>query len=170
MALLGSNTVGAIGDIKASMLTLAAFQAKYGTGWVLADGSSCAGSRYALISGNSTLPEARGLFLRGKDYSAGNNPDGDSTLGAYQVDNFQGHYHSINDPGHFHSAPIESGAAGSIACWFPSTTSGINGNTATKTTDLTVRAPSDDGSNGSPRSSSETRSKNITVNYFIRIN
>lgn len=54
-----------VGTVIHSMLTLAQFQNLYGTTWVLADGSSVADSMYQLVTGNSTVPDARGIFIRG---------------------------------------------------------------------------------------------------------
>jgi hypothetical protein len=75
-----------VGSIIQSMLTLAQFQSIVGTSWVLADGGSCSGSVYESITGNSTVPDARSVVLRGKDNGRGLNPAGDVALGTYQAD------------------------------------------------------------------------------------
>lgn len=85
-------TVGSIlpvGTIIHSMLTTAQFQTQYGTNWVLADGSSCTGTKYASVTGATTVPDMRGKFLRGKNNGASGasyNPDGDLVLGTYTAD------------------------------------------------------------------------------------
>lgn len=76
-----------IGAFVQSMLTEAQFQALNGTSWILADGRSIAGTKYAEITGLTNAPDARGLVLRSKNNgrSDGNqNPDGDLALGALQ--------------------------------------------------------------------------------------
>jgi len=124
------------------MLTEAQFQSINGPSWVLMDGRSIAGSAYATLTGSGTIPDARGMVLRGKNNgrSDGNeNPDGDSALGLYQGDQFRSHTHS-GVP----ITPSNVGAGGGAVV-------GFNGNT---------------GSSGG----NETRMKNITVNHFIKIN
>jgi hypothetical protein len=79
-----------IGSVLHSMLTLAQIQSTYGTGWVLMDGSSCAGSSFATITGITTLPDATGRFLRGKNNGSGNNSAGEESLGAYEADQVTG--------------------------------------------------------------------------------
>lgn len=54
-----------IGEIMAADLTLAEFQAVHGTGWIIADGSSCTGSVYASVTGHTIVPDLRDEFLRG---------------------------------------------------------------------------------------------------------
>jgi len=148
-----SNTMP-VGSVIHSMLTEAQFQAQMGVGWVLMDGRSVSGSRYHQITNNSTLPDARGQFLRGKNNGRADgkeNPDGDSALGTQQQDAFQGHEHHIPVANVHDTASIPEGQSGY--------NTGYN-------TDGIVS----DGINGTPRVSSETRPKNITVNIFIRIN
>lgn len=58
-----------VGMIVPSMLTEAQFQAINGTAWVLAAGQSAVGSVYATTTGSSTLPDLRGMTLRGKNNS-----------------------------------------------------------------------------------------------------
>jgi hypothetical protein len=55
-----------VGSIVASMLTEAQFQGVNGTDWVLADGRSVAGTTYAVATGENTVPDLRGQFLRGR--------------------------------------------------------------------------------------------------------
>ena len=57
-----------VGDIKQSVLTENQFIAELGVvegrKWVLADGRNVAGTRYATLTGNSTVPDLRGAYLR----------------------------------------------------------------------------------------------------------
>jgi hypothetical protein len=80
-----------VGTIKKSILSLAQFQAQMGSGWVLCDGSSAAGTAYGAL-GYSNLPDGRGVFLRGKDNGAGRTTE--LALGAYQECAIYVHDHS----------------------------------------------------------------------------
>ena len=90
-----------IGTLVHGSVTTAEFQAQVDDGeWVLADGSSAAGSDWATLTGRTTLPDARGRFLRGKDAGSGNNSDGDKTLDSYTADTTKAHVHDMS---HGHS-------------------------------------------------------------------
>jgi hypothetical protein len=73
-----------VGTIIHSMLTTTQFTAEYGDNWVLADGRSVTGSKYAAVTSSSTIPDMRGAFLRAKGSTY--NPDGDLALGTYTAD------------------------------------------------------------------------------------
>src|ERR1700761_330867 len=77
-----------VGSIVDSLLTEAQFQAQLGNPnpatWILADGRNVAGSTYTDITGNSNIPDFRGLFRRGKNNGRADgfqNPDGEIGLG-----------------------------------------------------------------------------------------
>ena len=147
---------GHIGDVKTSMLTEAQFQELHGVTWVLMDGRSVSGSDYETMTGNSAIPDARGQFLRGKNNgrSDGNqDPAGERSLGSFQNDQMQGHRHS--------SVTGNNTIAGG------NYTVGLN---SFGTTSNLVTDPITDGVNGTPRTGLETRSKNVAINYFIKIN
>lgn len=165
-----SNNIAAIlsvlqpvGTVTASMLTQAQFQAQTSTNWILADGRSVTGTVYATLTGNSTVPDLRGVALRGKNngrVDGDQNPDGDLTLGTFQGDQYVSHTHS--DAGHAHTT------------WFPTdpnhtlssgggTTGILQGTTGSTSTAAAAANIQLSGGN-------ETRMKNVTVNYFIRIN
>lgn len=139
-----------IGMIVPSMLTLAQFQAINGTSWVLANGASVSGSTYAAITGSSTVPDLRGMFLRGKNNSRADtneDPDGERSLGNLQNDDFKSHNHDIivyDSGGTDTNLPTD---------YFPK--SSLPG---TNTTAIQSKG------------GLETRPKNIAVNYFIKIN
>jgi hypothetical protein len=101
----------ALGTIVSSMLTLAQYQSLHGTGWVLADGTSCAGTSYATVSGATLLPDPRGQALRGKNNGRADglqDPAGERTIGSQQT-----HATAKNglfDSGHLHNTAM--GAAG----------------------------------------------------------
>jgi hypothetical protein len=155
--LVASIARGQVGDIRSSMLNEAQFQSQNGPSWVLMDGRSVAGSEYENITGNSTIPDARGMFLRGKNNGRTDgfeDPAGERVLGDFQEDAFQGHVHV--------APQITDGA-------------GLGRFATSQQDDVTVFGnlntsdPITDGVNGTPRTDSETRVKNIAVNHFIKI-
>jgi hypothetical protein len=155
-----------VGMIVSAMLTEAQFQALNGTSWILMDGRSVAGSTYAALTGNSVVPDARGMILRGKNNgrSDGNqNPSADRVLGEFENDQMQGHRHQTaaqSGGGGVNIGPNGSGA-GYMAIGIANNTNGTTNSTS----------PIDDSTgNGIPRAGNETRVKNITVNHFIKIN
>jgi len=150
------------------------------TGFLACDGSAVSRTTYATLfaaisttwgAGNGTttfnVPDLRGMFVRG----TGTNNTGSSSgaagpsVGSYVADTFQGHYQSVSDPGHTHtytaviSGPVIAGGSGA------NTTTGT---TSSSTTGLTVTAPSNDGTNGVPRTGTETKPKNYGVLYIIK--
>lgn len=162
-----------VGTIVQSMLSLSQFQSLYGTGWVLADGSSVSGSMYHAVTNNATVPDARGLFLRaagtrgtqigGVTYTGGNAGDANG-------DTMQGHKHNVNDPGHTHAAPGAQSSASTGGFLRGSVPEFVNASTDARTTGISVQNPSTDGSSGNPRTGAETRPANLAVNVFIKIN
>jgi hypothetical protein len=139
---------GKVGDIKYSRLTEEQFIQENGAGWVLYDGRDITNSKLADYISASVLEDARGLFLRAKDYGVGKNPDGDLALGVEQVDDFKSHNHTIRRQNNFNSA-INTFSVEKMVTSFSylSTSTGIE------------NAGGD-----------ETRPKNLTVNIFIKIN
>ena len=160
-----------VGTIKQSMLTEAQFRQENGLGWILMDGRSVAGSRYNTLTGNSSVPDARGVALRSKNNgrSDGNqNPDGDLALGTFQ--NHQHMSHNHGGGSHNHGSGIGSDAGHADPYGFKpgaptgtfrysGTTSGAKPMPYTET----VANISSDGGN-------ETRMRNITVNTFVKVN
>lgn len=136
---------GRVGDIIQSMLTEEQFIAENGAGWVLADGRSVVGSKYATLIGAS-IPDMRGQFLRGKNNGRndGNeNPDGEVNPGTFQT-SYVGEITGLRQ-GNVSQYSTGGNTAG-LFYW----TGGVN--------------------NGyTYRSGQETRPKNVTVNFFIKI-
>jgi microcystin-dependent protein len=150
-------------------------------GWLLCDGSpySISGGYsdlYEVIGGNYGypspgefyVPDLRGMFLRGADNGAGVDPDaalrtalqsggnaGDM-VGSMQVDAFQGHKHSTDRLILFVD-PVTPN------CDIAATDQDSN---RTKLQDLLTGYDSD--GHGTPRTSSETRPKNVYVNFIIK--
>lgn len=121
-----------------------------------------------------TLPDYRGQFLRGFDNTAATDPDaasrtdrGDGTtgdaVGTKQTDAFQGHYHDVFD---------NVGGSGNYIVRFNVAAGGSNSWSQTSSAASTrVKAftPLADGTNGTPRITSETRPTNINVMYCIKL-
>jgi hypothetical protein len=165
-------TIGAIGQVTSSMLTEAQFQAINGTGWVLMDGRSVAGSSYAIVTGNATIPDARGMVLRGKNNgrSDGNqNPAGDNALGLFEDDRMQGHRHSLRGNSGGGSAWNLAGSNASVVGGGSPGTGDTYVDILAASSAQAISAPIANAE-GTPRIGVETRMKNITVNHFIKIN
>ena len=96
------------------------------------------------------IPDLRGEFIRGWDHGKGIDPTTGRALGSNQADAFQGHWHAI-----------ESQSNGSTPdCGF------ANGNgTWVSIGDVRapIRSPITDGANGTPRTASETRPRNVAL-------
>ena len=150
---------GNIGDIRHSMLTLAQFQTANGTGWVLMDGSSCAGTTYASITGNSTLPDARGLFLRaaGTNGSALNGKTPTATLGTRQGDATA--KNGLYDAGHNHLQDASGGGGAVHGVLIGSVLTTLNWDSGIK-----------NGTAALASTDTETRPANLAVNIFIKVN
>lgn len=95
------------------------------------------------------IPDLRGEFIRGWDNSRGIDPA--RSLWSRQDDAFQGHWHNLNTV-----FMIQSG--GTTPCM--SSNSGSYNDR--------VRSPVSDGVNGIPRTSFETRPRNIALMYCIK--
>jgi hypothetical protein len=155
-----------IGSIVASILNLTDFKKLMPSGesWELADGTSLqitnklaslihqGGPDYAALVLNNTAmkPNLNGAFLRGRDYTPSNkpnafrNPDGLLLVGEYRGDTFAKHSHQTDQVANNDSAHNGTTSNGA---WY-----GKKGN--------------DTGLAGD----TETRPKNVTVNFFIRVN
>lgn len=141
-----ASALGAIGEIKSSMLTLTQMQNLYGSGWVLCDGGSCAGSIYENITSNSTVPDLRAAFLRGAGTSTQFTQNHTTTLGGVEDDAIQSHTHE---------SQLSTNPGGAL---------GFARGDATYVGTLATTAPA------GARTANETRPNNVGVNFFIRIN
>jgi len=149
-----ATTIGSIlpvGTIIHSMLTTTQFASEYGTNWVLADGRSVTGTLYASITGNSTIPDMRGAFLRAKGSTY--NPDGDLAVGTYTADKFNSHDH----PGVELTGYVSGSPTG-----YPINYDGYKSHINSTTVGGNVGV--------APQGGNETAPRSITVNIFIRIN
>ena len=167
------NTTGTIGISNnfvpaGTVVAFAGDTAQIPTGWLLCNGKYIYKTTYATLYtnikdiwgtavGNTfALPDLRGQFLRGAAFNANVDPDyaartgTNYKIGSKQGDAFQGHTYNGNTV----SFTVYGGAVGSTTCR-------VNGASP-------VGSPVDDGTNGSPRISSETRPKNVYIHYIIK--
>lgn len=139
-----------IGSVRKTMQDPASYNNENMGTWILMDGSSCAGSSYEAKFGTSVVPDAysEGAFFR--------QAKSDRTLGTSEEDAFQGHFHGqVNN---YRLAYTHTSGTLSGNDWYTIQ----NGNNIT--------GPITDNVNGTPRTASETRPKNIAVNYMIKVN
>ena len=152
-----------IGDISSSILSEAQYQSIKGSGWVLADGRDVTGSSYSTLTGVTSIPDLRGQFLRGLDPSGTVDPDGATrTLGDTQADadqRVQGEFGSaLQGLGSMDA----SGAFSNRLHTQPRVPASIGSGQQSTGWDF-------DNSNVI-RTADETRPKNISVNFFVKIN
>lgn len=189
-----THGISSLDDIKNSALGFSFFPAGVlfaysGTvspvGALICDGSIVSRTIYAKLfaiigtshgsgDGSTTfhLPDLRGRFLRGVDNGAGRDVEAASrtasntggntgdNIGSAQDDSIQGHQHIST------TQPINQTHDFSVT---PST--GIRASTYGPSTTVDnapyTGSPVNDGINGNPRLSPETRVKNININYII---
>ena len=137
------------------------------SGWLGADGSAVNRTTYADLftaisttygtgDGSTTfnLPDLRGIFVRGSGSQTISGITYNKTFAAKEGDALQGHWHQSV---YTTNANVNS--------TFPTRTA----NTAASTIDNnSVRSPITDGTNGTPRTASETRPANIALLYCIK--
>lgn len=169
---VGSDAAAATGGIPAG--TLAWYSGTSApTGWLIGDGSAVSRTTYSDLyavtsnafgegDGSTTfnLPDCEGRFIRGRDNASGTDPDAGSrtamstggntgdNVGSVQSDAMQGHQHTYTKEGG--SGSYSGGTVGS---------EGGTNNTS---------SPITDGTNGTPRTTSETRPKNFYMTCIIK--
>tara|TARA_Y100000593_G_scaffold92779_1_gene185477 strand:+ start:213 stop:1187 length:975 start_codon:yes stop_codon:yes gene_type:complete len=163
-AISANNLVGMIAPFATSSVP---------TGWLACDGSAVSRSTYSDLfstlgatwgagDGSSTfnVPDLEGAFLRGTGSNGTHNmADGNDfagpSVGSFENDQFQGHWHRYN----YHTGTFNNGSdTGTDAI-----TQTVNSNVTTR-----VQAPIADGTNGTPRTGDETRPFNAGVKYCIK--
>lgn len=155
VAIQQNSDVGAVGDVKYSLLAPKEFRKVNGRAWILmTDEQSIAGSRLSSLIHTTKLPDARGVFIRGMNEgrdSARGDSDGNRPIGAYQSDDFKSHDHDTD---------WEVGFS-------------VNGNGTTQLID------GDDGSSSrgsrdplktKSRGGNETRPRNIALYVYVKLN
>lgn len=147
-----------VGLIISSMLSPEEFNrnliGSYGKIWVLADGRGISGSEYENLTGKKTVPDLRGVFLRGLNEGRTDgrkDPDGEGRkVGDFQSDSIMKHVHKQN--------PKTWSARGSGSVHYHS---GKANNIGERHRFYTEQ--NEDGTE-------ETRPKNIAVYFYIKIN
>jgi microcystin-dependent protein len=136
------------------------------SGWLAADGAAVSRSEYARLfaavgtthgvgNGSTTfnLPDLRGIFVRGSGSQTISGTTYNKTFAAKEGDAFQGHWHELTN-----STNVLRFAGGSA----------LGGSPQCLTYSLEVQNPTSDGTNGTPRTASETRPANIAMLYCIK--
>lgn len=140
---------GKVGDVKYSVLIQDKFKQLNGNEWELMDGRSIENSFLADFAKFKTIPDARGVFIRGMNLDRPKeqgDADGNREIGLPQTDTFKKHNHRFN---------VFVNAPDGPPTWRPwATTSQNAANTWTT---------SDDGGE-------ETRPRNIALYTYIKIN
>jgi len=134
--------------------------------WVPADGRTVAGSRYAVLYQKTTVPDLRGLFLRGLNRSEMNlvrtdmfaAPNDSGRVAGYQpqMDSLQMHSHRYE--------------VGGGSAHHGGTFAGVEGDNTYASARILEPMTIDREKNGDVRTDVETRPKNAAVFYYIRIN
>lgn len=133
--------------------------------WAPADGRGVAASQFARRTGSSSVPDLRGVFLRGLNRfdpfeSHGEvadeqkDPAGLRSAGSFQEDAVQQHTHTVGQTMSDKRADSQMGRT-RFADFSPATTQA---------------AHSTGGVSGPARHDNETRPKNVAIYYYIRIN
>ena len=155
-----------VGSIVPSMLNENQFKAQVGdpstfssssSKWTLADGRAISGSAYSTITSQSNAPDLRGMFLRGLNAGRSDgkqDPEGSSrSIGNYQADQVRSHNHNN---GSFNRLMYVNGY-NTMGGGIDYTNNGLEVNLYTS---AIIQ----------PYGGTETRPRNIAVNYYIRIN
>jgi microcystin-dependent protein len=134
-------------------------------GWLSANGDAVSRSTYAALftaigtshgvgDGSTTfnLPDLRGIFVRGSGSQTISGITYNKTFAGKEGDAFQGHYHGVT------SNAITNSGSNTFATGA--------GDTGAAT--ITVTAATTDGSNGTPRTASETRPANVALLYCVK--
>ncbi|MDF1564247.1 MAG: hypothetical protein P1V51_14455 [Deltaproteobacteria bacterium] len=152
---LRTNSGGlGIGDIVASVLDETDFNTVHGGGWMLADGQSAAGTRYAALTGSTNVPDLRGVFLRGHKGAPARPDVINSAVDIYQENTALGGYQSDQLRTHSHSVASYAGPVGGTVDPAVQNTSSPQ--------KVQNAATGDFGQ-------AETRPKTVVVNYYIRV-
>lgn len=143
------HTTRAIGQIIASPLDITDFQTYNGDSWVLCDGQNVAGSAFALFAGTNNVPDLRNEFIRGASSTI--------PLGTQQSDATAVNGLTFGTTNYFAGSFSNSGI----------TNQGIIDNqTISQVSSEELINQFNSGLGGD----SETRPRNVAVNFFIKIN
>ena len=148
---LGAATKGYVDSVVPAGIIMLWASTTVPAGWLECNGQSTTG--YAALAAvvGANVPDLRGEFVRGWDNGRGIDPA--RSIKSAQSDAFQGHFHD------FYSDNEQTSGGGGGRSVRAKNTLQPNG---------TVGSASTDGINGSPRTSSETRPRNIALMYIIK--
>lgn len=169
---------GAVGDVKHSILNPVQFAARNGDCWVPMNGAALPPDcKLRQLTGMTNLPDAGGLFIRGQEFSGGENNDPDRTptsaIATVQSDAFKAHSHPASyDGNHTHSWREYQGYGGNVPDWVSVTDSGHAQNNDQTEYFLNNRIPvaGEHTHDITITGGSETRVKNLNFWVYIRIN
>lgn len=145
------------------------------TGYLLCDGTAVSRTTYAALfavisttygtgDGSTTfnVPNLKGVFPRGSGSQTISGISYSGTLGTTQGDQFQGHFHDnvSSNNGFLRDATGQGG--GNVGGTQITSVTGVNAPL------IVATAPVTDGTNGTPRTGSETRPANVCVNFIIK--
>jgi hypothetical protein len=169
---------GAVGDVKYSILNPTEFATVNGDCWVPMDGTALPPDcKLRQITGMTNLPDAGGLFIRGQEFSGGQDNDPDRTpssaIATVESDAFKAHSHPASyDGNHTHNFKEYVAYGGYVPDWLSNTDSGPALNNDQFEINLTNRISyaGDHAHNITDTGGSETRVKNLNFWVYIRIN
>ena len=134
------------------------------TGYLSLDGSSVSRTTYSALfaltsttygsgDGSTTfgLPNTQGVFVRGSGSQTISSISYTGTRGTSEADQFQGHYHDFTNSIQYNAGGFSAGG-------------GAGGNTLSQATGNAIT----NGTNGTPRTGSETRPANIVLLYCVK--
>jgi hypothetical protein len=163
-----------VGSIQQSMLSETQWASVIGpeaAKWVLADGRNVAGSRYATVTGQTTVPDLRGAFIRaaGQNSNAASNWNGNAvgsrhedTTRAPRNTAFSGTTSASGDHQHWQTVGAFSGGSTGVHTWSGSTPGG-NGEQTFGAGNHTHTVTMGGGD-------AETAPVHVSLNTFIKIN
>lgn len=127
---------------------------------------SAIGTQYGIGDGSTTfnVPNFQGVVPRGTGSQVINaRTKTGPALGAAQEDQLQGHVHpvTVTSVAATANAAITSGG-------YPQPGAGAANSIATNFLGLSIGSPSNDGSNGVPRTGAETRVSAVGINFIIK--
>lgn len=179
--------IGAVGDVKYSILDIDKFQEVNGDCWILMDGRNIMSSKLGAM-GFSHIPDAQGVFIRGMDSREDTKERQDNSrefgdpVGKYVEDAIKSHQHEYNDYYFVEQREHYSEEAGLAKTTFVSLGNLRGSGNSDSDNDLwqvprqtayspepTIERPGP-GPWGGVRNFGETRPKSISIYTYIRIN
>jgi hypothetical protein len=181
--LLASGDGWSVGSIQMSIMATPP-----GPLWRLADGSDCTGTAYATATGNNTLPDLRGAYLRMAGQNASNSAWNGGTLGGWQEDRTalpNTAFTTHSDGNHYHSLGWYEQEGGDMLQQYYNNTASAPSALAQHMRKMEDPASGGNTAEGSEREMAtstdgshthtiaggddETRPKTYCVNYFIKV-